>query len=219
MEEIWKDISGYEGCYQVSNFGRIKSLDRYIATVGNPSGKRLIRGKILNPSKRVMSNGEDGYYSVTLYKCGTGRLFNVHRIVAETFIPNPNNLPCVNHKDENKQNNRVDNLEWCSVAYNNKYGTARERSAEKTRKEVIKFDLDGNILAMYKSLDDAAKKEKVSKGNLANVCVNRNGKRTLHGYVFMYKDDYDEHGFIGYKNLKTRKVNQYDLDGNFAEYI
>lgn len=66
MEEIWKDISGYEGYYQISNLGRVRSLDRYIATVGNPSGKRLIHGKILSPSKRVMSNGEDGYYSVTL---------------------------------------------------------------------------------------------------------------------------------------------------------
>lgn len=214
MEEIWKDIKDYEGYYQVSNLGRVKSLDRYIATVGNPSGKRLIRGKILNPSKRVMSNGEDGYYSVTLYKRGIGALFNVHRLVAETFIPNPNNLPCVNHKDENKHNNMSDNLEWCTIEYNNKYGTARERSGEKTRKEVIKFDLDGNILKVYKSLESAAKEEKVSKGNLANVCVNRNGKKTLHGYVFMYKDDYNENGFVGYENTKTKKVNQYDLDGN-----
>lgn len=121
MEEIWKDIKGYEGYYQVSNLGRIRSLDRYIATVGNPSGQRLIRGKILRPSKRVMSNGKDGYYSVTLYKRGVDTLFNVHRLVAETFIPNPNNLPCVNHKDENKHNNMADNLEWCTIGYNNKY--------------------------------------------------------------------------------------------------
>lgn len=115
MEEIWKDISGYEGYYQISNLGRVRSLDRYVATVGNPSGKRLIHGKILSQSKRVMSNVEDGYYSVTLCKRGVDTLFNVHRLVAETFIPNPNNLPCVNHKDENKHNNMADNLEWCTI--------------------------------------------------------------------------------------------------------
>lgn len=74
--------------------------------------------------------------------------------------------------------------------------------------------MHGNILETYESLKAASKIENVSKGNLANVCVNRNGKRTLNGCVFMYKSDYDKHGFVGYKNPKTREVNQYDLDGN-----
>ena len=214
MEEIWKDIAGYEGYYQVSNLGRVKSLDRYVATTGNPSGERLIKGKIKKQTLRCC-RGDTGYYYVTLNKNNISKLYLVHRLVAKAFIPNIDHLPCINHKDENKINNCVDNLEWCTIAYNNSYGTARERSGNKLSKSVLKFDLDGNFIKKYESLVTASNEEGVSKGNLENVCIHRNGKLTLNGFIFMYEEDYIKNGFIGYKNPRLRPVNQFDLNGNF----
>lgn len=111
MEEVWKDIKGYEGKYQVSNLGRIKSL----------SYRNTGISKILVPKINK------GYYEIGLYLNGIRKMFFVHRLVALTFIPNPNNLPQINHIDEDKTNNCVDNLEWCTQAYNNIYGTRLER--------------------------------------------------------------------------------------------
>ena len=118
-EEIWRPIEGYEGLYEVSSYGRVRSLDKYVKS--GYGSYRLRKGKILSPGIRP-----DGYLVVSLqYK-----MFRVHRLVAQAFILNPDNLPQVNHKDENKANNRVDNLEWCDSKYNNNYGTARIRAKE-----------------------------------------------------------------------------------------
>ena len=125
MEEIWKDIQGYEGLYQISNLGRVKSLGRIIT---NKIRTYYREDLILSPGK-----DKDGYFQVQLYKNGINKMRKVHRLVAETFILNPNNYPCINHKDENKQNNHVSNLEWCTVKYNQNYGTRTERAAEKRR--------------------------------------------------------------------------------------
>ena len=118
MNEEWKDIKGYEGLYQVSNLGRVKSLkDRY----GN------CREKILTPGARHV----DLY--VKLYKNSKVKTFKVHRLVAMHFIDNSNNYKEVNHKDEDKFNNRVDNLEWCTREYNLNYGTRNKRASEKMK--------------------------------------------------------------------------------------
>lgn len=111
-KEIWKDVVGYEGLYQVSNLGRVKSLFRY---------------------KKILKQFEDnkGYLRVTLYKNNKSKSIKVHKLVAEAFIPNPNNYDCINHKDENKTNNRVENLEFCSFYYNLMYGTRVQRIAKK----------------------------------------------------------------------------------------
>ena len=119
MIEEWRPIEGYEGLYEVSNTGQVRSLDRYVK---NNYSYRLQKGKVLSPEKN-----KDGYLLVSLCCNGKQNLRTVHRLVAQAFIPNPNNLPQVNHKDENKSNNRVDNLEWCDQAYNNLYGTRQER--------------------------------------------------------------------------------------------
>ena len=108
MKEIWKDIEDFNGTYQVSNLGRIKMLD-YIASDG-----RKLKGRIRRTSKN-----NSGYTIINI----KSKHFLVHRLVAKAFIPNPNNYPQINHKDENKQNNRVDNLEWCTNKYNNNYGS------------------------------------------------------------------------------------------------
>ena len=110
MDEIWKPVVGYEGLYEVSNFGRVRSLRR---------------NKILK-----LKNEVDGYIRVTLCNGGTEKLYQVHRLVAQAFIPNPDNLPQINHKDEVKSNNIVTNLEWCTVHYNNTYGTRLQRVRE-----------------------------------------------------------------------------------------
>ena len=106
MEEVWKDIEGYEGLYEVSNFGRIKSLRT---------------GKIMKPSINR------GYLKCILQNDGKYKMYYVHRLVIQTFIPNPDNLPEVNHKDEDKTNNKVDNLEWCDHKYNTNFGTRNEK--------------------------------------------------------------------------------------------
>ena len=123
MEEIWKDIKGYEGLYQVSNLGRVKSLK-------NSSGKSRERIKTLRVSNR-------GYYLVNLCKNRYYETKSVHRLVAEAFIPNPENLPVINHKDENQLNNNFDNLEWCSQKYNLNYSAKRKKEREKINEETL----------------------------------------------------------------------------------
>ena len=106
--EIWKPIEGYEGFYEVSNCGRVKSVEHVI--IRRNGSPRPIREKLIHSS--MLPNG---YLHVTLYKDCKQKHFHVHRLVAKAFIPNPNNLPEINHKDEYKTNNHVDNLEWCDL--------------------------------------------------------------------------------------------------------
>ena len=105
MTEIWKNIEGYEGKYQVSNLGRVKSM--------------IGQEKVLHPKKH-----RNGHLQIGLHKDKKRKTMYIHRLVAQAFIPNPDNLPCVNHKDENPNNNNVDNLEWCTQKYNCNYGAA-----------------------------------------------------------------------------------------------
>ena len=131
--EIWKDIIierngevyDYTGLYQVSNYGRVKSLDRL-----NASGHRL-KGKVLKPK---INN--KGYLNVSLCKNGKVKIFLVHRLVATAFIPNPDNLPVANHLDENPSNCNVDNIEWCTQKHNINYGTRNERAGKKISKKL-----------------------------------------------------------------------------------
>lgn len=110
MEEIWKDIQGYENCYQVSNLGRVRSLTRKINTW---YGIRTTRGQILKPLKTNRN-----YYRVCLKSHQKNKYISIHRLVAEAFLPNPNDYPVINHKDTNTFNNAVSNLEWCTQSHN-----------------------------------------------------------------------------------------------------
>lgn len=144
QSEIWKDIPNYEGLYQASNFGRIRSLDKVIKNRGkNQYGSTfdiIKKGKIL---KQRLNKG--GYLKVYLIKEGKSKTFIAHRLIALTFIPNPNNYKIVNHKDENKTNNNIDNLEWCTQSYNINYGSRNEKAAEKLKKIIRSKEWCENI--------------------------------------------------------------------------
>ena len=119
-KEIWRPIKGYENLYEISSRGRIKSVDRYVK--GRYGNLRFQKGGI-----RKTTCNSRGYPAIALCKDGKYKMFNIHRLVAKAFIPNPDNLPEINHKDENKENNCVDNLEWCTRKYNMNYGTTQYR--------------------------------------------------------------------------------------------
>lgn len=164
MKEIWKSIKGYEGLYEVSNLGRVKSLPRY-RKFGNQ--KRLIPERILLAANKEKDH--TGYLFVNLHKNNDrGKPHYLHRLVAGAFIPNPDNLPEVNHKDEIKTNNCVyinedgtvnlekSNLEWCTRIYNENYGTKRQRGYEKISIPVIACKDNVEVLR-FCSLADAQK--------------------------------------------------------------
>lgn len=128
--EVWRDIVGFEGKYQVSNLGRVKSLPKYTYSKGYP---QLRKEKILKP---VHVGKYRNYLSVRLNDC---KQYKVHRLVAQAFIPNPNNLPMVNHKDRDPSNNHVDNLEWCNNSYNIKYSAKPLTEAHKQKLRVAQL--------------------------------------------------------------------------------
>lgn len=171
--EIWKDIKGYENLYQISNLGNVKSL-------GN-GGSNASKEKFLKLTKDTC-----GYLQVGLCKQGKRKMCRVHRLVAENFIDNPNNYPMINHKDENKTNNNVENLEFCDVAYNNNYGTRNIRAAESCRnhpnrsKQVLCVDTS----IIYPSVNEVQRELGFKSGNISSAC---NGKRkTCGGYTWRY---------------------------------
>lgn len=174
--ETWKAIAGYEGLYEVSDLGRVRSLNY------NHTGV----AKILNPRKN-----RGGYLLVALFKDGKRKDMQVHRLVAQAFIHNPNNLETVNHRDEVKTNNAASNLEWMSVADNLNYGSHNRRSAEarvnnpKMSKPVRQLDkTTGELLATFPSTHEA---ERVTRIHRQSICCCCNGERkSAGGYNWKY---------------------------------
>lgn len=176
-EEVWKDIPGYEGLYQVSNLGRVKSApNRY-------------------QSKSMRNNGgimklkySQGYYIVTLYSqiSHSHKSFMVHRLVAMAFVTNdsPQKKFFVNHKDENGTNNRFDNLEWCTHKYNINYGTRNQRTATKQSRKVAKYSLDGELLKIYNSFHEASVDANIGWGHISQVCQGKRHK--AGGFIWKY---------------------------------
>ena len=176
-KEIWKNVLGYEGLYQVSNLGNIKSF--------------IGKEKILKPSTT-----NNGYPGVNLTKDKKIKRYSVHRLVAEAFIPNPNNYPCVNHKDENRTNNRADNLEWCTYSYNNTYGSIQKKKLDSYRgfkhskeslekMQNIHAEKEGKKIKclttneVFKSIGEASRKYDIKgKSNISECCI---GKRKSAG--------------------------------------
>lgn len=157
IEEVWVDLPGYEGLYRISNMGNIMSLPRK----GTKGG--LMVG-VVHPK---------GYRQVSLRKDGKQFTEKVHRLVALAFIPNPNNSPQVNHKDENKLNNRVDNLEWCDNTYNHEYGTRTLRTGRPVR------CVETGVV--YPGSAWAARELNVDQSTITKCCKNPNrGTNGLH---------------------------------------
>jgi len=193
--EIWKDIPSYEGKYQCSNLGRIKSLSRKIKTM-RPSG-RISKERILKQSTQG-----GGYKNVSLGKDNT---VLIHRMVAITFINNPDNKPCINHINGIKDDNRVSNLEWVTYSENEKHSyshlgkkpnkTNLGNTGIKSRdsKQVAQYSLDGKLISVHGSASEASRK---LGGYQGRISMNARGEqKTCYGYVFKYvsKQFYTKH--------------------------
>lgn len=172
---MWKDIEGYEGLYQVSDQGEVKSLERIIHKKNTDT---LLKERILKPCLNR------GYHMVSLSINNKIHKFTVHRLVAKAFIPNPDNLPMVNHKDENPSNNCVDNLEWCDNKYNINYGTAIQRRAAKRKRPVKQLSLNGELIKIWDSAVDAGKELGIDRRLICNCC--RGQSKTSKGYRWEY---------------------------------
>ncbi|MBR4486649.1 HNH endonuclease [bacterium] len=172
-KEIWKDIPEYEALYQVSNLGNIKSLD--LIVIDKLGRKYVKKGKLLK--QRI---DKYGYNYVHLHKNGNEKYKLVHRLVAEAFIPNPNNLPQVNHKNEIKTDNNIENLEFCDVKYNLNYGTRNEKVSKNKSKKIKQLDKDGNLINIWLNSLEASKKLNIHSGNIRSCC--RGELKTAGGY-------------------------------------
>jgi len=178
MLEIWKVIKGYEGKYEVSNLGRIKSLKR-IDTNNHPIPERILK------QSKYKTEYKAEYMHVSLCKEGMMKKFWVNRIVAKAFIPNQNNKPEVNHKNEITDDNRSINLEWVTPKENSNYGTRNARLAMSRSKQVLQYDKNLNLINVWNSAKET------TLGGFSQGCVNLccNGKRKTHkGFMWSFKE-------------------------------
>lgn len=195
MEEVWKYIPGYEGYYQASTLGRIRSVTRVTRK------NQMVYGKVLSQTKQ-----KNGYMKVIFGIDGKAFHPNVHRLVAETFLENSQNLPCVNHKDEDKQNNRVENLEWCTAKYNSNYGTKTKREANAKHKPILQYSKDMVLLREFDSLQDSFEFVGKKNWNIYSVCSGF--QKTAYGYIWRWKygvESVNKNGKKYTKGLSERK--------------
>lgn len=178
IEEEWRPIKGFESLYEVSNLGNVRSLDRVIYS--EKRSNQIWKGKQLSIKKK----NKGGYHLITLNKNGKQYYFTIHRLVAEAFIPNPLNLPQVNHKDENKSNNRVENLEWCTESYNHNYGTAIERANLKRNVSVNQYTLTMEFVKQWKSMKDVERELGIGAGNISHCC--KHHIKHAGGFIWRY---------------------------------
>ena len=177
--EIWKDINSFEGIYQISDKGNIRSLDRKI--ICSNGSVRFQRGSGIKPYIN-----KQGYRTVVLHNNGKHKMCRICRLVAEAFIQNPNNLPQVNHKDENKGNDEKENLEWCTCLYNLTYNNLHHRRNNKNNKKSkpVAQIKDGKIIKVFHSVREVERVLGFQNGNISQCC---NGKtKTSYGYEWSY---------------------------------
>ena len=203
---MWKDIKGYEGIYQISDTGQVRSLSRYVKC---RNGVREVKSKILTPV-----NVGGGYKQVSLCQHSKCKRALLHRLIAEAFIPNPDNLPCINHKDGNPSNNAIDNLEWCTYGYNSNYYICKERQRlhmleryqndtkflddckkrldkwhNRCKKKVCQIDLNNNLVKIWDSTTATAKDGFIP--NDVGQCANHK-RNTHHGFKWVWYEDYND---------------------------
>ena len=176
MDKQWRAVVGYEGFYEVSENGEVRSVSR-IVSIGSTT--RKIEGKTLS-----MSKDQDGYLTVSLSKKNKVVTKRVHRLVAEAFIPNPDNLPIINHKDEIKDNNNYKNLEWCTIKYNTRYGKCIEKRSSKLKKPIMAIKEDETYI--FPSIIETSKVLNISHGNISGCLNNYYGRKTCKGYRFEF---------------------------------
>ena len=187
MDEEWKDVIGFEGRYQVSNLGNIRSCDKYARVCGG--GFRFVKGKSLIPRKCT-----NGYLEYTFTNGRSiKKTYLLHRLVATYFIPNPEHLPEVNHIDEDITNNCVSNLEWCTSKYNANYGNRNKKMMQTKEKKgqlvpVDQFAKDGRFVRHWNKMSEAAAHVGVDVSSIIRVC--RGKQRTSMGYIWKYGDGY-----------------------------
>ena len=171
-KETWRPVKGYEGLYEVSDLGRVRSLDRRVSGKTVHKDGQFKSGKILKPYVNSL-----GYSRITLSKEGSTERFQLHRLVAEAFIPNREGLPCVSHEDDDPSNNRASNLRWCTYSYNNNRERHRRLLSEATsrnapnRRRVAKYTLDGELVAVYRSIIEAAEANGVLFTGVQTCCA------------------------------------------------
>lgn len=192
MEEIWKPVVGYEGYYEVSNTGKVKSLDR---TKPNKWGTTTpVEGRELKPEVTCT-----GYKRVVLNSCGRRERVSVHRLVAFAFPEICGEWAegyVVNHKDENPSNNNAWNIEWCTIAYNNAYGNHMRHISQKmiNRKDlarpILQLDKEGNVVMRWPSIKEAERSGIASKQNIMRVLKKRPGAKYTAGYQWVYENEY-----------------------------
>ena len=168
MYEIWKDIENYEGLYQISNKGHVKSLYK--------GSERILK---------LWDNGR-GYLRVQLTKENTSKHIRVHRLVARAFIPNPYNLPEINHIDENKKNNSVENLEWCDRRYNVNYGTRNERVSRK----ILQYSKSGEFIREWQGAREVERVLGIANSHIIDCCKGR--YKSAYGFIWKYKEERTE---------------------------
>lgn len=180
--EIWKDIPGYEGLYKISNKQRVRSINRDI--IYSNGVKHHTIGKILKPQKN-----KQGYLFVILTKNNKPSAKYIHQLMAKVFIPNPNNLLFINHKDENKSNNSIENLEWCTISYNNNYGTR----TQKTRKKICQYTTDYKLIKIWDGIRVASRVLNISSQQISQCCKKQKYRHTAGGYIWEYleRSDFD----------------------------
>ncbi len=192
MEEIWKDVVGYEGLYQVSNLGNVKSLDRENNFIGKNQAKsykctQLIKGRMLKPKV------SRGYNIVTLYQNHKRQMIFVHRLVAQAFISNPNDYNIINHKNSIRNDNRVENLEWCTYSHNNKeafrvgFNKPRYGGENPSARKILQYDLDNNFIREWDSIATACCTLKMSRSSITK-CLSGE-RKTAYKNKWKYAKD------------------------------
>lgn len=180
-QEVWRDIKGYEGLYQISNLGRVRGLDRYSNNYSNYLTGKTNKRKIYG---RILTNKKGKYLFVMLSKNGRYKTKSIHRLIAEAFIENPNNYNCVNHIDGNKYNNSINNLEWCTTSENNTH--AYRNGLNKRNKEVLQYDKKGKLIKKWNSVRQAGKELGISFTQIG-ACA-RGELPHAHNYIWKYRE-------------------------------
>ena len=175
--EEWKAVTEYEGKYMISNYGRVKTLER-----------KNLRGRTCKTKILKLEKGSDGYLRVDLYKGGDKKHKKVHRLVAKEFLNDYYEECCVNHKDENRHNNVLKNLEICDYSYNINYGGRNEKVAIKLSRKIDQYDLDGNFIKTWCSMSEIKRNINISISAIYNCCNGK--KKEINGFVFKYHRDF-----------------------------